>query len=59
MRTLAESPEIRWFEEFPKCRCGKVANGILRGTQNQSFGHHCSRCANARLRASEKARAAL
>lgn len=56
---MSESPEIRWFEQFPKCaRCGKDAQGILRGTQNQSFGNHCQRCANARLKASERERAA-
>lgn len=53
-----ETTELRWFEAFPKCRCGRTAEGILRGSQNQSFGHHCKRCADKRLAASEKARKA-
>lgn len=56
---LSESPEIRWFEKLPKCKCGKTGTGILRGTQNQSFGHHCDRCAAKRLKGSEQARAFL
>lgn len=54
-----ETTELRWFEAFPKCRCGKTAQGILRGSQNQSFGYHCKACAERRLKASAKARAAL
>lgn len=53
---LDESPRIMWFEEFPKCRCGKPSAGILRGMQNESFGHHCKKCAEARLKASKKVR---
>lgn len=59
MRVLEDSPDLRWFEEFAKCRCGKPSNGILRGSQNQSFGYHCKRCAEKRLKASERVRAAL
>lgn len=59
MRRATETAELRWFEQFPKCaECGKTAQGILRGSQNQSYGHHCLRCAERRLKASEKARAA-
>lgn len=56
---LSESPEIRWFEAFPKCRCGKMAAGLLRGTQNQSYGYHCKSCADKRIKASAAVRAAL
>lgn len=56
---MDETPNLRWFEEFPRCgRCGKIAQGILRGTANESYGHHCSSCAHKRLRASEKVRTA-
>lgn len=55
---LSETPNLRWFEAFPKCSCGKTAQGILRGSQNESYGHHCQRCADRRLKASEKARTA-
>lgn len=51
---MTETPNLRWFEEFPKCRCGKVANGILQGEANESYGHHCTKCAEKRLRDSQK-----
>mgnify|MGYP000865136492 CR=1 FL=1 len=51
-----ETTELRWFEENPKCRCGKDSHGILRGATNQSYGHHCRKCADLRLKASAKAR---
>lgn len=55
-----ETTELRWFEQFPKCaRCGRTSEGILRGSQNESYGHHCKRCATLRLANSEKARAAI
>lgn len=55
-----EAPWLRWFEEFPSCsQCRKPSAGILRGGRNESYGHHCKRCAERRLKASEKARAAL
>ena len=58
---MAETTELRWFEEINmKCeRCGARAAGILRGSQNQSYGKHCKRCANKRLRDSEKLREQL
>lgn len=59
MRTLSESPDLRWFEDCyrQKChRCGKRADGILRGKMNESYGAHCQRCADARLKASQKVR---
>ena len=55
---ISETTELRWFEAFPMCRCGRTSQGILRGAQNQSFGHHCQRCADKRLKASAKAREA-
>jgi hypothetical protein len=56
---LDEAPELRWFERLPKCKCGKTATGILRGTRNESYGHHCDKCADKRLKASAKERDAL
>ena len=53
---MSETTELRWFEQFPNCPCGKPSNGILRGSVNQSFGHWCKRCAERRLRASERER---
>lgn len=56
---MSETTELRWFEAFPKCEgCGSVAHGLLRGRQNESYGYHCRRCADRRLKASEKARRA-
>lgn len=56
---MDETPELRWFEAFPRCSCGKPSNGILRGSQNQSYGHHCNACAARRLKASDKVRKRL
>lgn len=53
---MTETTELRWFEQFPKCSCGKTAEGILRGSHNQSFGYHCKNCAEKRLKASAKAK---
>lgn len=55
----SETTQLRWLEAFPKCSCGKDATGILRGARNESYGFYCRRCAEKRLKASEKARAAL
>jgi hypothetical protein len=57
---MSESPDLRWFENTErKCgRCGKRATGILRGSRNESYGPHCQRCADKRLKDSEKVRAA-
>lgn len=58
--SAGETSELRWFEETDrKCACGKRATGILRGSQNQSFGPHCGKCAERRLKASAKVREAL
>ena len=53
---MAESPNVQWFEAYSKCRCGRAAAGILRGTRNESYGPHCKRCADSRIKASKKAR---
>jgi len=55
-----ESPELRWFElQDCKCaRCGKPATGVLRGSRNESYGHHCTKCAEKRLKDSAKRREA-
>lgn len=55
-----ETTELRWFENTDrKCSCGKRATGILRGARNESYGPHCTQCAERRLKASERARRAL
>lgn len=60
MTLLTESPEIQWFDPYPKCRvCRKVSHGILRGTRNESYGDHCTRCASKRIKAALKARKQL
>ena len=58
MRTLGETPDLRWFEEQNhKCgMCGRRSDGILRGSRNESYGRHCKRCAEKRLKASAKVR---
>lgn len=58
---LDEAPELSWFEKLspPKCTCGKPATGILRGARNESYGHHCDRCAAKRLKAAANEREAL
>ena len=48
--------QAQWFDGFGKCRCGKQATGILRGTRNESYGAYCKRCADKRIKAAEKAR---
>lgn len=53
-----ETTALRWFENTNRpCQiCGKRADGVLRGDRNESWGPHCERCANKRLRASERER---
>ncbi len=55
---MNETPELRWFEETKQScdQCGRRAAGILRGSRNESYGHHCKSCATARLKASERVR---
>lgn len=60
MRSLEETPDLRWFDAFPKCRmCGKTSEGLLMDRCNASYGHHCSKCANKRLELSRKVRERL
>lgn len=57
MKTLEDSPSIRWFDAYSTCRmCGKKSDGILRGDQNQSYGDHCRKCADKRIAASARVR---
>lgn len=52
-----ETDNLRWFEPTDrKCRCGKRATGILRGSRNESYGPHCKSCATKRLKKSYKLR---
>lgn len=53
-----ETPNLRWFEPLGRCRCGKPGTGILRGERNESYGAHCQKCADKRLKASKRVRAA-
>jgi hypothetical protein len=53
---MDESPNVQWFEAFAKCRCGKPSSGILRGTRNESYGPHCKKCADGRMKASKRVR---
>lgn len=48
--------QVRWFEQLGTCKCGKPATGTLRGPRNESYGHACNRCGNARVRAADLAR---
>lgn len=51
---MTETTQIRWFEMYPRCsRCHSRASGILRGAKNESYGPHCTKCANIRLKQSE------
>jgi hypothetical protein len=57
---LRETPELRWFDPFASCAmCGKSAAGLLRGSRNESYGAHCQRCADKRLKLSAQVREAL
>ena len=50
---MSETPHLRWFEEWGRCsQCRAKADGLLRGTCNESYGPHCKRCAERRLKAS-------
>lgn len=52
-----ETKHLRWFEPTDrKCRCGKRATGILRGSRNESYGPHCLSCATKRLKESYRLR---
>jgi len=62
---MSETPRLRWFEAYSPCRiCGGKSAGLLRGVSNESYGDHCKKCADRRLKLSaairdaEKAREA-
>ena len=60
MRTLEDTPDLRWFDRYPSCRqCGKAAAGVLMDVRNTSYGAHCQRCADKRLAASKRVREML
>jgi hypothetical protein len=48
--------QVRWFDALGSCICGKPATGVLRGPRNESYGAHCRRCAEARLKKAERER---
>lgn len=59
MRTVAETPDLRWFETYPTCRmCGKKSDGLLYDSRNESYGDHCKKCADRRLADSKRVREA-
>jgi transcription elongation factor Elf1 len=53
-----ETPNLRWFRlrNFNCRQCGKRGVGNLMGTANEDYGIHCQKCADKRLKASERAR---
>ena len=60
MSPANETPDLRWFEAFPKCcMCGKPSAGLLRGSADADYGHHCKRCAERRLKDSARVRDAI
>lgn len=60
METLEDTPSLRWFDRYPSCRqCGKRADGLLMSDRNESYGAHCQKCADKRLKASARVRAKL
>ena len=57
MRTVAETPYLRWFKSYPPCRmCGKKSDGLLYDHRNESYGDHCKKCADKRLTDSKRVR---
>lgn len=56
---MPETPHRRWFSPYPRCSvCGRASAGVLHGVTNESYGAHCCRCAERRLRESERVRGA-
>lgn len=47
---MGETPSLRWFDEIPKCPCGKLAQGRLMGERNDSYGWHCKNVPTSALR---------
>lgn len=60
-QTLKETPSLRWFDAAGfRCRqCGKHADGNLMSDRNESYGAHCQKCADKRLKASAQVREML
>jgi hypothetical protein len=48
--------QVRWFEPLGRCYCGNSATGTLRGPRNESYGHYCFKCGDARVRRAERER---
>lgn len=60
MRTLDESPDLQWFKTYPTCReCGAKSDGLLMSRRNDSYGDHCRKCADKRLKRSKEIREEL
>lgn len=55
-RVIKETPNLRWFDTTGfQCRqCGKRADGNLMSDRNESYGAHCQRCADKRLKDSKQ-----
>lgn len=60
MAILRETPDLRWFDKHNyKCRmCGKRGDGELMSYRNESYGIHCQKCADNRLKDSKAVREA-
>lgn len=59
MKTINETPDLRWFKAYPLCRmCGNKSDGLLYDKRNESYGNHCKKCANKRLDLSKQVREA-
>jgi hypothetical protein len=55
-RKMTYHDPSRWFDALGTCPCGKRATGVLRGTQNQSMGPYCERCAAKRIKKAQQDR---
>jgi len=58
MTSIKAPDPVCWFDAFGVCRCGKSAQGVLRGPRNESFGPYCTKCATSRLAKAQRERAA-
>src|SRR4051812_39961413 len=58
MTARDETPDLRWFKhiDFTCRQCGKRAAGELMSYRNETYGLHCQRCADSRLKNSAKVR---
>lgn len=60
MRELDESPDLQWFKAYPSCReCGRPSAGLLMSRRNESYGDHCRKCADKRIKRSKQIREEL